>query len=41
MMTAQMASTSASTSSTKRTALPGHFLSGILSLMFLTSADVC
>jgi len=38
MLTAQLASTSASTSSTKRTALPGHFLSGILSLVFLTSA---
>ena len=38
MMTAQLASTSASTSSTKRTALLGHLLSGILSLVFLTSA---
>ena len=38
MMTAQSASTSASTSQLKRTALLGHFLSGILSLVFLTSA---
>ena len=38
MMTAQLASTSASTAKLKHTALPGHLLSGILSLVFLTSA---